>query len=255
VIYTSTRDVILDLERHGRLIRIQTPVNPDLEMAEIHRRVYAAGGPALFFEQVAGSPFPAVSNLFGTLDRARFIFRHTLNRVKKLVALAGDPALFFKSPLKYLDLPVTLWHLLPRKVRSGPVFANTTAIDRLPQIRCWPGDGGPFILLPQVYTENPLRPGILHSNLGMYRIQLGGNDYAPNREIGLHYQIRRDIGGHHAASMEANQPLRVSIFVGGPPAHAFAAVMPLPLPRSCPCPKAWPKPCLPEPWRAGAFDT
>lgn len=228
MIHTCTKDLIDDLDRHGHLIRIRGPVSPDLEMAEIHRRVYAAGGPALFFEQVSGCKFPAVSNIFGTLERARFIFRHTLNRVKKLVALAADPVLFFKSPSKYIDLPVTLWHLLPQKTRAAPVIDNTTTIDRLPQVRCWPDDGGPFILLPQVYTENPLRPGIMNSNLGMYRIQMDGNDYETNREIGLHYQIRRDIGGHHGAAIEENQPLRVSIFVGGPPAHAFSAVMPLP---------------------------
>ena len=226
--YTCTKDLIDDLDQHGHLIRIRVPVDPDLEMAAIHRRVYAAGGPALFFENVLGSPFPAASNLFGTLDRARFIFRHTLNRVKKLVALTADPALFFKSPGKYLDLPVTLWHMLPKKTRTGPVFENTTAIDRLPQIRCWPDDGGPFILMPQVYTENPMHPGIMNSNLGMYRIQMSGNDYATNQEIGLHYQIRRDIGAHHSAAIEENRPLRISIFVGGPPAHAFSAIMPLP---------------------------
>ena len=226
--YTCTRDLLADLDTHGHLVRIPQPVDPDLEMAEIHRRVYAAGGPAIFFEQVRGSSFPAASNLFGTLDRARFIFRHTLNHVQRLIELGADPFLILKKPGRYLSLPRTLWHMLPRKTISGPVCENTTTIDRLPFIKCWPDDGGPFILLPQVYTEDPARPGVMRSNLGMYRIQMAGNDYAANREIGLHYQIRRDIAGHHADALAQNRPLRVSIFVGGPPAHAFAAVMPLP---------------------------
>ncbi|MBC2717838.1 MAG: UbiD family decarboxylase [Desulfobacteraceae bacterium] len=226
--YSCTKALIDDLDRHGHLVRIKQAVDPNLEMAEIQRRVYAAGGPAIFFENVKSSPFPAVSNIFGTLDRAGFIFRNTLSKIQRLIELNADPFQFLKSPLQYLNLPVTLWHMLPKKVSSGPVFQNTTTIDRLPQIKCWPDDGGPFILLPQVYTEDPARPGIMHSNLGMYRIQLSGNAYQTNKEIGLHYQIRRDIGGHHAAALEMNQPLRVSIFIGGPPSHAFSAVMPLP---------------------------
>jgi len=228
MIYTCTQDLVDDLDRHGRLVRISQPVAPDLEMAEIQRRVYAAGGPAIFFERVQGSSFPAISNLFGTLGRARFIFRHTLREVQRLIELGADPFLVFKKPGRYISLPRTLWHMLPQKKLSGPVCQHTTTIDRLPFIKCWPNDGGPFILLPQVYTEDPKRPGVMRSNLGMYRIQLTGNDYVLNREIGLHYQIRRDIGGHHADALAMKQPLRVSIFVGGPPAHAFSAVMPLP---------------------------
>src|SRR5690606_30406744 len=102
-----------------------------------------------------------------------------------------------------------------------------TTIDALPRIRSWPEDGGPFITLPQVYTEDPDRPGIFRSNLGMYRIQLAGNQYGAN-EIGLHYQIHRGIGAHHAAALRRGEPLRVSIFIGGPPSHTLAAVMPLP---------------------------
>jgi len=226
--YTCTRDLVKDLEQNGHLVRIRTEVDPNLEMAEIHRRVFQAGGPAILFEQVKDSPFPAVSNIYGTLARAGFIFRETLSRVKKLIALNADPSLFLKSPLTYLNLPMTLWHMLPKKVKTGPVFFNTTTIDRLPRIKCWPGDGGAFVLLPQVYTEDQAKPGIMRSNLGMYRIQLSGNKYLLNREIGLHYQIRRDIGAHHATAIEMNQPLRVSVFVGGPPAHTFSAVMPLP---------------------------
>jgi 4-hydroxy-3-polyprenylbenzoate decarboxylase len=89
-------------------------------------------------------------------------------------------------------------------------------------------DGGAFVTLPQVYTEDADKPGIMNSNLGMYRIQLTGNDYVLNKEIGLHYQIHRGIGVHQSKANAKGVPLKVSCFVGGHPAHALAAVMPLP---------------------------
>src|SRR5207237_3730483 len=116
----------------------------------------------------------------------------------------------------------------PRRVTHGPVLANQTTIRQLPQLQCWPGDGGAFITLPQVYTEDADRPGWRHSNLGMYRVQLSGNGYAPDRQVGLHYQIHRGIGVHHGKARAKGVPFRVNVFVGGPPALAVAAVMPLP---------------------------
>jgi 4-hydroxy-3-polyprenylbenzoate decarboxylase len=226
--YRSLRECVTDLEKHGHLVRIPQAVDPELEMAEIQRRVYQAGGPALLFERVKGSPFPAVSNLFGTLERSRFVFRSTLRGIKRLIELKADPLTIFNAPRQWGAMVMTAFHALPKKVQHGPVFAHTTRIDQLPQIRCWPEDGGAFILLPQVCSEDPRCPGVMHSNLGMYRIQMSGNDYIPNREIGLHYQIHRGIGVHHAAALATGSPLKVSIFVGGPPAHTFAAVMPLP---------------------------
>ncbi|NOY70046.1 MAG: UbiD family decarboxylase [Deltaproteobacteria bacterium] len=226
--YRTLTDCITDLEQHGHLVRIANPVHPDLEMAEIHRRVFASGGPAIFYERVVGSPFPAVSNLFGTMDRARFIFRKTLPSIQRLMEIQTDPSKILSSPHRYAGALKTAWQMLPKKVGAGAVLAKTTSIDRLPAIRCWPEDGGAFILLPQVCTEDPDRPHIMHTNIGMYRIQLTGGEYVKNREIGLHYQIRRDIEAHHAAAIEGKQPLRVSIFVGGPPAHTLAAIMPLP---------------------------
>ena len=111
---------------------------------------------------------------------------------------------------------------------GGPILAHQTTISQLPQLTCWPRDGGAFITLPQVYTEDADRPGWRHSNLGMYRVQLSGNQYQPDREVGLHYQIHRGIGVHHAKALRRGVPFRVNVFVGGPPALALAAVMPLP---------------------------
>ena len=226
--YRSMLHCVQDLEKHGHIVRISDEVDPNLEMAEIHRRVNQSHGPALLYENVKGSAFPAVSNLFGTLERSRFIFRSTLKWVRRLIEIKADPPAYLKAPWKAAGIASIALNIPPRRVRSGPVLKHTTTIGRLPQIRCWPDDGGAFILLPQVYTEDPLNSGILKSNLGMYRIQLSGNQYEPDREVGLHYQIRRDIGIHHTNAIAKGEPLRVSVFVGGPPAHTFAAVMPLP---------------------------
>jgi len=226
--YRNLRDCVVDLERSGQLIRIEQEIDPDLEMAEIHRRVYEAGGPALLFARVKGCAFPMVSNLFGTPQRIRYLFRDTLRAVRHLVELKIDPGAFWKNPWRYRDVPGTLLHALPKQIKTGPILAHQTTIRQLPQLRCWPLDGGAFVTLPQVYTEDVDRPGWRHSNLGMYRVQLSGNRYEPDREVGLHYQIHRGIGVHHAAALRRREPLRVNVIVGGPPALALAAVMPLP---------------------------
>ena len=226
--YRSLAACVSDLERTGQMAVIDDEIDPHLEAAAIQRRVYQAGGPALYFRRVKGTSFPLVSNLFGTLERARFLFRDTLQAVRRLVELKVDPGGAAKHPWRYRGVPRTLWHLRPRQVRRGPILENQTTIDRLPGLQSWPMDGGPFITLPLVYTEHPDLPGLGRSNLGMYRVQLAGNAYERNREVGLHYQIHRGIGVHHAAAIRRREPLRASVFVGGPPALTVAAVMPLP---------------------------
>ena len=227
--YRSLRACVLDLEKHGQLIRVKEEVDPYLEMAEIQRRAYQAEGPAIFFENVKGSSFPAVCNLFGTMERTRFIFRSTLKQVQAAVQLKADPAKVLQNPGHLFRLPAAGLHALPlKKIGPAPVMRHQTQIDQLPLIHSWPMDGGPYVLLPQVCTEDPTRPGAMRTNVGMYRVQLMGNDYKPNQEIGLHYQIHRGIGVHHSLAAQQGEKLKVSVFVGGPPAHTFAAVMPLP---------------------------
>ncbi len=227
--YKSLRACVLDLEKHGHLIRIKEEVDPNLELAEIQRRLYAMGGPAVLFEKVKGSPFPVVTNLFGTMERSEFIFRKSLKGVKGVVSIKANPANLLKNPLKYLSaLPIALNALPVRSLFGAPVTYAKTTLDQLPQLKSWPMDGGPYVTLPQVFTEDPDQPGVMKSNLGMYRIQLAGNDFIPNKEIGLHYQIHRGIGVHHSRAAAKGERLRVCVFVGGPPAHTFAAVMPLP---------------------------
>ena len=112
---------------------------------------------------------------------------------------------------------------------------NQTLISKLPQLVCWPKDGGAFVTLPQVHTEDVDSPGWRFSNIGMYRIQLSGNQYKTDEEVGLHYQLHRGIGVHHSKAINKNKPFRVAISVGGPPSLAVAAVMPLPegMPEIC----------------------
>jgi len=230
--YRNLRDCIHDLERTGRLVRIEEEIDPYLEAAEIQRRVYEAEGPAVYYARVKGCRFPMVSNLFGTLERARFLFRDAYEAVRKLVALKADPSQVFRRPWKHRNVLKPLWCMRPKFVRSGPVMKHRCRIADLPQLVSWPEDGGAFITLPEVYTEHPERPGWKNSNLGMYRVQLSGGQYVQNaggtQQVGLHYQIHRSIGEHHAASIRRGEPLRVNVFVGGAPAMILAAVMPMP---------------------------
>lgn len=227
--YKSLAHCVQDLEKHGHLVRIKEEVDPYLEMAAIHMRVFDMQGPALFFENVKGSPFPAVSNLFGTLDRSRFMFRDTLDHVKNLVSLRSNPLSGLKKPLQSLEAAFAGVSAFPMKsMRAAPISYGKTKLNALPQIVNWPMDGGAFVTMPQVYTEDIEHPGPMKANLGMYRIQLSGNDYIPNLEAGLHYQLHRGIGIHQTKANELGVPLKVSIFVGGPPSHPLAAVMPLP---------------------------
>jgi len=226
--YRSLRQCVDDLERNGQLVRIDQPIDAQLEAATIQRRVSAAGGPALLFTNVSNCRFPMVSNLFGTMDRVRLMFRDGLGAVRQLIELRQQPQEFFKRPWRYLGTPRSALTMLPARVKHGAVLANQTTIANLPQLKCWPHDGGAFVTLPQVYSEHVDDPGLRRSNLGMYRVQLSGDSYAQDKEVGLHYQIHRSIGVHHAAAIRAGKPFRVNLFVGGPPSMTVAAVMPLP---------------------------
>ncbi len=227
--YASLEECLIDLERNNHLVRIKEEVDPYLEMAAIHLRVHEAAGPALLYENVKGSKFRAASNIFGTPERSRFIFRDTFAAVQKLIELKNNPVKAIKQPFKNFNTGVAALKALPLKNPSAkPVLANEISISDLPLIHHWPMDGGAFVTLPQVYTEDIDQPGIMKSNLGMYRIQLTGNEYELNKEIGLHYQLHRGIGVHQTKANKKELPLKVSCFVGGPPSHTLSAVMPLP---------------------------
>jgi 4-hydroxy-3-polyprenylbenzoate decarboxylase len=226
--FRSLRDCVEALRREGQCLVVDHPVDPHLEIAEIQRRLFRAGGPAVLFARPRWSQFPVLVNLYGTKPRIERIFADSLDRVRRLVELKIDPTAALKRPARYWRSPYDALAMLPRMVSSGPAMARSTTLSQLPQVVSWPGDGGPFVTLPAVYTEDPNHPSPKHSNLGMYRVQLAGNYYEPDREVGLHYQIHRGIGLHHAAALAQGEPLKVAILLGGSPAMAVSAVMPLP---------------------------
>lgn len=227
--YASLEECLIDLEKNGHLARIKEEVDPYLEMAAIHLRVYAQKGPALLFENVKGSRFRAASNIFGSMERSKFIFRNSIGDVQKIIALKNNPIEAFKKPFSNIGTALAAFKALPLKnPATKPVLYEEVNISDLPLIQHWPMDGGAFVTLPQVYSEDIDKPGIMNSNLGMYRIQLSGNEYKTDKEIGLHYQLHRGIGVHQSKANQQNKPLKVSCFVGGPPAHTLSAVMPLP---------------------------
>jgi len=186
LIFSDLRTFIDQLRRDRDLVEIDAPVDPNLEAAEVHRRVIAAGGPALLFTNVKGAAFPLATNLFGTPRRAELAFgQRPLAFIKRVVHLAET--LLPPTPAKLWgakDIGLDLLKVGTRRLATGPVREVVTSdvrLDRLPVITCWPEDGGPFVTFPLVYTEHPDRPG---HNLGMYRLQV-----FDRTSTGMHWQI------------------------------------------------------------------
>lgn len=233
--YRNLQACVQDLERMGQLVRIRERLDPKLEIPAIQRRLYAAQAPAVLFEQVVGSSFPMLANLFGTLSRCEYIFRDAISLMEQITTLAIDPTDFLKRPKLYLRYTGLRSLFSARFARpqwvsrhSAPVLACRTKLSQLPQLVSWPNDGGAYLTLPQVYSESPSHPGTLHSNLGMYRVQISGGNYEPDREAGLHYQIHRGLGIHHAEAIARGCRLPIRVWLGGPPAMTLAAIMPMP---------------------------
>ena len=223
--FTDLRAFLETLSRADDIVTVEAEVDPHLEAAEIHRRVIAAGGPALIFNNVARSDFRLVTNLMGTARRAELAFgERPLQLVKRIVELAETLLPPTAAGLwGARDVAMDLIKVGTRRVDKGPVVECDTAnvrLDRLPALTCWPEDGGPFITLPLVYTTHPDRPG---HNLGMYRMQV----HTP-RTTGMHWQIGKGGGFHYAAAEDRGRGLPATVFLGGPPALMLAAISPLP---------------------------
>ncbi len=223
--FPDLRTFIDRLRRDRDIVTVEAPVASRLEAAEIHRRVIAAGGPALLFTNVTGSDFRLVTNLFGTARRAELAFgERPLRLIRRLVELAETllpptPAALWGAR----DVGLDLLKVGMRKVATGPVVERVTSqvrLDRLPALTCWPEDGGPFVTLPLVYTTHPDRRG---HNLGMYRMHVHDQ-----RTTGMHWQIGKGGGYHYGLAEARNQKLPVTVFLGGPPALILSAIAPLP---------------------------
>lgn len=236
--YRSTRDCLRDLDRYGELIILEDEISPYLDIALLTRLVFARRGPALHFQNVQGSDYGVASNMFGTPERARWIFRKSYASVMHSIQFRSNPMSYLSCPRRWLACPSLIqaaWNALPRPVLGrASVMWKRISLSDLPQIVSWPEDGGAFLTLPQVMSMDPRSPSLLRSNLGMYRIQISGGEYVSDREVGLHYQLHRGIGIHHQAAVTLKDQgklldgWRVAIFIGGPPAHTFSAVMPMP---------------------------
>ena len=220
----SLREFLDLLRRRGELVEVRAEVDPRLEIAEIHRRVIAAGGPALLFSRPRGSAFPVATNLFGTVERVHASFGSRPRRFVERVVEAAH-ALVPPTPGKlwgFRDLALQGLRVGMRSYGSGPVTEVEEAprLDTLPALTSWKSDGGPFFTLPLVYTESPSSG---KGNLGMYRMQI----HSPS-ETGMHCQIHKG-GGFHLHEAEARgEDLPCTVFVGGPPALILSAIAPLP---------------------------
>ena len=223
--FPDLRSFLEQLRRNRDLAVVEAPVSADQEVAEIHRRVIAAGGPALLFTRVKGADFPVATNLFGTALRAELAFgRRSFRLLERLVALTAElmpPSLGRLWGAR--DVAANLLRVGLRDRRRAPVAqrqAETVDLDRLPVLTTWPEDGGPFLTLGQVYTEHPETGA---HNLGLYRLQRHDSATA-----GMHWQIGKGGGFHHAAAEARGEDLPVTVTLGGPPAAILASVAPLP---------------------------
>ena len=223
--FEDLRAFIRFLEARGELVRVRAEVDPELELAAIHRRVVGRGGPALFFERVKDSPYPAVTNLFGTPGRVETALGRPAAQIgEELAAFAEE--LIPPSPARLWKRRGLLRRMASARlktVRRGPVLDTVEEpprLSRLPALKCWPEDGGRFFTLPLVHTVDP-ETG--KGNLGIYRLQR-----YDDASTGMHWQIEKGGGFHFRKAEAAGRPLPVSVMLGGPPVLTLAAVAPLP---------------------------
>jgi UbiD family decarboxylase len=223
--HRSLRTFLELLTRENEIVTIKTQVDPNLELAEIHRRVIGEGGPALLFENVKGSRYPAVTNLFGTERRIALAFGARPEAfVKEMVQVAHAilPPRFnelWQRRSIAFDL-LKLGTASTSRLPVAQVVDRPARLNQLPVLTTWQEDGGPFFTLPLVYTENPITK---KHNLGIYRMQV-----YDAHSTGLHWQIQKGGGFHYHEAERLGQPLPVTVFLGGPPALILAAIAPLP---------------------------
>lgn len=218
---------IAELEQRGWLLRIAVEVDPVLEITEIADRVMKAGGPALLFERVRGSPWPLLINTFGSRERMGLAlgctdFAELADRVQALLKPEIPTTLMQK--LRKLPELAQLGSLPPKTVRRGicqeVVHTEDADLLALPALQCWPQDGGRYITLGAVFTKDP-ETG--ERNVGMYRVQL----FEP-KLAAMHWHLHHDGARHFRRYRERGQRMPLAIVLGGPAILPYAATCPLP---------------------------
>jgi len=225
--HKNLRTFIEQLGREKEIVKVTAEVDPNLELAEIHRRVVEEGGPALLFTRVRGSSFPVATNLFGTVRRMELamgprpeaIIQRAIQAMDKLMP-PGFKALWQERGW-LLDVARSgLRRVSPQNAPVLEVCMANVDLRELPVLTSWQEDGGAFFTLPLVYTE---KPGSREHNLGMYRLQIHSEN-----QTGMHWQIHKGGGFHYHEAEKLGQALPVTVFLGGPPALTIAAITALP---------------------------
>jgi 4-hydroxy-3-polyprenylbenzoate decarboxylase len=226
--YTDLHTFIAELERRGELIRIKEPISHDLEITEIADRLVKKGGPALLFENVPGKSFPLVIGLYGTRKRMALALgvedlNDIGNRIRSLLDVKlGGGLIGLASNLPKLK---ELASLPPKRVRGGPVQevvwrGDEVDLHKLPVLKCWPQDGGPFVTLPLVISKDPENGDL---NIGMYRMQVFDKN-----TTGMHWQRHKTGAKHLEKAKKLGKRLEVAVALGGDPALTYAATAPIP---------------------------
>ncbi len=221
-------EFISSLKKAGELKEINAEVDPTLEITEICDRVVKNNGPALLFNKVKGYSIPVLINAFGSKKRTSLALEvnhpnEIADRIDSFLGVKSPDSFFDK--LKLLPKLKELAHLAPKIVKSAPCqevqLKEGPLLDRLPVLKCWPEDGGPFVTLPLVVTKDP-ETGI--RNIGMYRMQV-----FDNQSTGMHWQIHKD-GAENYRKEKKNQSgrMEVAVAIGADPATVYASTAPLP---------------------------
>ncbi len=224
--YKDLQAFMAALEKLGLLKRITVPVSTDLEITEIADRVMKDGGPALLFERVKDSPYPLLINTFGSFKRAALALEveridDVAGRITSLFDLSSYASLFDK--VKAIPKLAPYAFIFPHTVKRAPcqeVIETEPDLDSLPILRCWPGDGGRFLTLPQVITRDP-ETG--QQNMGMYRMQV-----FDKRTTGMHWHLHKDGRETYELYRRRGGRMPVSVALGSDPATIYAATAPLP---------------------------
>lgn len=226
--YESLRDFVRCLEAEGELRRIGIEVDPVLEITEFADREMKSpgGGKALLFENCRGSRFPLLINAYGSWKRMALALgvgdiAEVARELESL--LRAKPPTSAREAFSLLASAWDLRHARPKRVSEGPcqeVVQREPDLGALPIQKCWPGDAGRFLCLPQVFTRDPDTGS---RNVGCYRMQV-----IDSRTTFLHWQVHKTGARHWRRYVELKRRMPVAVALGGDPVYAFAATAPLP---------------------------